>query len=215
MFFGTQEGKPKSNGGVEVSIRTAFLAYKRQFENATTGTHPSPGSGAGGANGGPSEPANTGSVEPEEDVAEDPAEQPVEKRAEKTSREPAEGPQEEPMEEHVKSPGKGKAVGDMKHAHGTHFDGMGSPFGGCGVPPEKAKDDNGKPLPYVALNTNSEFDDGSNCGRWVEITVGENCVGAGNSQWDICKGGSALLSPWLHLRVMKCSVTGSWRPART
>ena len=38
--------------------------------------------------------------------------------------------------------------------YGTFFHGMGSPFGGCGVPPWKAADDNGKPLPFIALNTN-------------------------------------------------------------
>lgn len=74
--------------------------------------------------------------------------------------------------------------------HGTHFDGMGSPFGGCGVPPELAVDDVGTPLPYVALNTNSEFATGANCGRWVEITLKENCEGAGNTAYSICNGGS-------------------------
>lgn len=68
---------------------------------------------------------------------------------------------------------------------------MGTPFGGCGVPPSKAFDDNGKALPFVALNTNSEFDNGANCGRWVEITLEENCVGGGNSAWSTCIGGCA------------------------
>lgn len=81
--------------------------------------------------------------------------------------------------------------------HGTHFAAMGKPYGGCGVPPGKAYDDNGKALPWVALNTNAEFENGVNCGRWLEITLGQNCVGAGNSQWSICNGGSApsSLSP--------------------
>lgn len=82
-------------------------------------------------------------------------------------------------------------MGGTKEGHGTHFTAMGTPFGGCGVPPAKAVDDNGKALPFVALNTNSEFSGGANCGRWVEITVGENCVGGGNDVWSICNGGSA------------------------
>ena len=77
-------------------------------------------------------------------------------------------------------------------AHGTYFHGMGIPIGGCGVPPSLAVDDNGKALPYVALNTNSEFSNGINCGRWVEITVKENCEGSGNAQWSPCNNGSAL-----------------------
>lgn len=80
-------------------------------------------------------------------------------------------------------------------AHGTYFHGMGSPIGGCGVPPQLAVDDAGTPLPYVALNTNSEFSNGVNCGRWVEITVKENCEGAGNTAYSICNGGSALPPP--------------------
>lgn len=35
----------------------------------------------------------------------------------------------------------------------TRFDGPGYPFAACGVPPNYLVDDNGKPLPFVALNT--------------------------------------------------------------
>lgn len=72
---------------------------------------------------------------------------------------------------------------------GTFFHGMGHPFGGCGVPPGKAHDDNGKPLPYIALNTNSHWHNGANCGRWVEITLGQNCEMGGNTQWSVCNNG--------------------------
>ena len=54
--------------------------------------------------------------------------------------------------------------------------------------PSKAFDDNGKALPFVALNTNTEFDNGSNCGRWIEVTLKENCDGGFNSQWEPCVG---------------------------
>jgi hypothetical protein len=53
------------------------------------------------------------------------------------------------------------------------------------------KDSNGKPLPFVALNTMGPFDEGSNCGRWIEIDLGDNCHGAGNAQWSPCTGGGA------------------------
>lgn len=88
--------------------------------------------------------------------------------------------------------GGGKTIGKSKLAHGTFFSGMGTPTGGCGVPPSKAYDDRGTPLPFVALNTNSEFANGNNCGRWIEITLGQNCEGGGNSAWSICNGGRAL-----------------------
>lgn len=88
-----------------------------------------------------------------------------------------------------RSKGSGKTIGVQRKGHGTHFAGMGSPTGGCGVPPGKAFDDNGKALPFVALNFNSEFASGSNCGRWVEIELGANCINAGNSQFSICNGG--------------------------
>lgn len=84
-------------------------------------------------------------------------------------------------------PGPGPYVG-----HGTLFEAMGTPYGGCGVPLSKAVDDNGTALPFVALNTNSMFEKGVECGRWVEITLMENCVDAGNKQWEPCAGGGAL-----------------------
>jgi hypothetical protein len=78
-------------------------------------------------------------------------------------------------------------------AHSTFFDGFGLPYGGCGVPMAKAKDDNGKSLPFIALNQNSIYSNGDNCGRWVEIKLGDNCVGGSNTKTSICVGGSVLL----------------------
>ena len=36
------------------------------------------------------------------------------------------------------------------------------------------------------------YSEGANCGRWVKITLGQNCVGGSNSQRAVCTGGSAL-----------------------
>jgi hypothetical protein len=72
---------------------------------------------------------------------------------------------------------------------------------GCGIPPELLEDSDGFPVPYVALNVQNTgilddalarplkegsdfmgmFNNGINCGRWIEITFMENCVGKGNS----------------------------------
>ena len=76
---------------------------------------------------------------------------------------------------------------------GTFYEAIGLPISACGVPPEKLVDDNGNTLPFVALNTNSMFGSGEHCGRWVKISVGNNCLHGHNSQWSVCEGGSALL----------------------
>ena len=58
------------------------------------------------------------------------------------------------------------------------------------------RDDGGKALPFVALNTNGPFAKGKNCGRWIKINLKENCVGGGNSKFSVCIGnGSARPLP--------------------
>jgi len=92
--------------------------------------------------------------------------------------------------------------------YATHFDGIGSPYGGCGLP-EYALET----LDYVALNVQNtpgdystylprpitdpskvgQWNNGYNCDRWVRVTMGDNCVGASNSGAPgsgFCKGGS-------------------------
>jgi hypothetical protein len=65
----------------------------------------------------------------------------------------------------------------------------GQAVSGCGLPPNLMVDDGGKAIPYVALNVGAEFKGGANCGRWVKITLGENCAGGTNSEWSVCNGG--------------------------
>ena len=76
----------------------------------------------------------------------------------------------------------------------THFDGLGLPVGGCGVPQDKLETQN-----FVALNVQNTpgnysvnflrpisgeqsalvgaFDNGRNCGRWLQVTIGDYCTG--------------------------------------
>jgi hypothetical protein len=82
-------------------------------------------------------------------------------------------------------------AGGYHEGHGTCYEAIGTPISACGIPAEMYIDENGKALPFGALNTNSMFEDGKNCGRWVEVTLGQNCGGSGNSQWAACNGGSA------------------------
>jgi hypothetical protein len=76
----------------------------------------------------------------------------------------------------------------------THFDGLGVPAGGCGIPQDKLETQN-----FVALNVQNTpgnysvnfprpivveqssvvgaFDNGRNCGRWLQVTIGDYCTG--------------------------------------
>jgi hypothetical protein len=98
------------------------------------------------------------------------------------------------------------AFGEPHGAMATHFDGMGTP-GGCGVPPSLVDSQD-----YVALDVEytpypqsyamdprpiatpqilGAFDNGLNCGRWVEVTIGEYCTGSngGADGRDFCTNG--------------------------
>ena len=77
-------------------------------------------------------------------------------------------------------------------AYATHFDGIGAPYGGCGVPENLI----GYPH-YLALNVQNTpndystylkrpisdsskvgpFNNGHNCGRYVRVTLGRYCPG--------------------------------------
>jgi hypothetical protein len=66
---------------------------------------------------------------------------------------------------------------------------VGSPTTACGVLPDKLKDSVNKPLPLVTLNTAGPYSSGKNCGRWIEITIGDNCVSGSNTDSAVCVGG--------------------------
>jgi hypothetical protein len=94
--------------------------------------------------------------------------------------------------------------------NGTWFTALGSPYGGCGVPQEYIDSQN-----FVALNVQNDpgnytltlsrpisttgeyasdiglWNNGLNCGRWVHITMGDNCNGTndGNEYLSFCRGG--------------------------
>jgi len=96
----------------------------------------------------------------------------------------------------------------------THFEALGTPYGGCGVPPELVETDN-----YVALNVYASpgvgtmwtrplkgadtvhmgmFANGTNCGRWLKVTIGEDCIDGTNDGalgQQFCRGANAK---WLN-----------------
>ena len=75
----------------------------------------------------------------------------------------------------------------------TYFDGLGEPFGGCGMPQSELEtqdfvalnvydtpgDYNFYPRPLAGADVDKigQWNNGLNCGRWVRVTVGDFCTG--------------------------------------
>lgn len=88
----------------------------------------------------------------------------------------------------------------------TWFDGLGQPYGGCGLP--QANLDSQDFVALNVFNTPNDYaystrpvpdaakigmwDNGRNCGRWVEVTMGDNCTGIndGAPNQPFCRNGS-------------------------
>lgn len=99
-------------------------------------------------------------------------------------------------------------IGEGDTGNATHFSGLGSPYGGCGLPQSELETQD-----YVALNVydtpgDYEFyprpippdladkiglwDNGRNCGRWVSVSIGDYCTGTndGAQNQPFCRNGS-------------------------
>lgn len=90
----------------------------------------------------------------------------------------------------------------------TWFTGLGSPYGGCGLPQADLDSqdfvalnvfdtpgDYGafpRPVPPSMANILGMFDNGLNCGRYVQVTIGDNCTGIndGAQNEPFCRNGS-------------------------
>jgi hypothetical protein len=90
----------------------------------------------------------------------------------------------------------------------TWFTGLGSPYGGCGLPQSALDSQNflalnvqnspgnytNLPRPISAANASEigMFDNGLNCGRWVQVTIGNYCTGVndGAPNEPFCRNGS-------------------------
>ncbi|MEU8470537.1 hypothetical protein AB0F30_21955 [Streptomyces sp. NPDC029006] len=81
--------------------------------------------------------------------------------------------------------------------YATHFDGLGKPFGACGIPQSALRTND-----FAALNTangygsrarTGQYDRGHNCGRWVRVQLGQFCSGGTNDgapHKPFCRGGT-------------------------
>jgi hypothetical protein len=90
----------------------------------------------------------------------------------------------------------------------THFDGLGQPYGGCGLPQPALESQNfvalnvydtpgdyafyPRPLPPSLADKIGLWDNGRNCGRWVRVTIGDLCTGTndGAPNQPFCRNGS-------------------------
>ncbi len=90
------------------------------------------------------------------------------------------------------------ASAQVYDGHATHFEKLGEPYGGCGVPtefvdsdafvalnvfnkPNTGPSDFERPIKPADMALMGEFKNGKNCGRWVKVTILEDCVGGPNS----------------------------------
>jgi hypothetical protein len=90
----------------------------------------------------------------------------------------------------------------------TWFSGLGGPYGGCGLPQANVDSQNflalnvqnspgvysdlPRPIPAADASEIGMFDNGLNCGRWVQVTIGNNCTGVndGAQNQPFCRNGS-------------------------
>jgi hypothetical protein len=85
----------------------------------------------------------------------------------------------------------------QRAGYATHFDGLGTPYGGCGVPdqyvgsedyvalnvfnaPNTGSSDFTRPLTGADVAYMGEFQNGLNCGRWVKVTISADCLNGQN-----------------------------------
>jgi hypothetical protein len=90
----------------------------------------------------------------------------------------------------------------------THFDALGAPYGGCGLPQNVLDSQDfvalnvyntpgdysfyPRPLPPSQANKIGLWDNGRNCGRFVQVTIGDYCTGTndGAPGQAFCRNGS-------------------------
>jgi len=90
----------------------------------------------------------------------------------------------------------------------TYFSGLGAPYGGCGLPQADLDSQNflalnvfntpgqygtePRPIPAADASIMGMFDNGLNCGRFVQVTIGDYCTGTndGAQNQPFCRNGS-------------------------
>ncbi|MFL6140313.1 MAG: hypothetical protein ACJ72N_00395 [Labedaea sp.] len=105
-------------------------------------------------------------------------------------------------------PATGAPAAEAVTGNATHFDGLGQPYGGCGLP-QPALDSQDfvalnvfntprdynfypRPIPPAQAGKIGLWDNGRNCGRYVQVTIGDRCTGTndGAPNQPFCRNGS-------------------------
>ena len=115
----------------------------------------------------------------------------------------------------------------------THFDGLGAPYGGCGMPQANLDSQDfialnvfntpgdynqyQRPVPPSQAGILGMFDNGLNCGRWVKVTIGDFCTGVndGAQNQPFCRNGSWVADKYdgatLNMLVAdSCADSNAW-----
>ena len=115
----------------------------------------------------------------------------------------------------------------------THFDGLGAPYGGCGMPQANLDSQDfialnvfntpgnysqfPRPVPPAQAGILGMFDNGLNCGRWVKVSIGDFCTGTndGAQNEPFCRNGSWIADKYngatLNMLVAdSCGDSNAW-----
>jgi hypothetical protein len=108
----------------------------------------------------------------------------------------------------ARSGAHGPAVQADVTGNATWFDGLGSPYGGCGMPQAQLETQdfvalnvfntpgdasyNTRPVPPQDAAKMGAWQNGLNCGRWVRVKIGDFCTGVNDGQLGqaFCRGGT-------------------------
>ena len=110
----------------------------------------------------------------------------------------------------ISMPASALVVGDTPSpvtGTSTHFDGLGSPYGGCGMPQSQLEtqdfialnvyntpnDYTFYPRPVTDTSKIGMWNNGLNCGRWVKVTISDYCNGLndGAAGQPFCRNGGS------------------------
>ncbi|WP_194896779.1 cellulose binding domain-containing protein [Catenulispora pinisilvae] len=134
------------------------------------------------------------------------------------------------------SPAQALGVGGTSSpvtGNATHFDGLGAPYGGCGMPQANLDSQDfialnvfntpgnygpfPRPVPPAQAGILGMFDNGLNCGRWVKVTIGDFCTGTndGAQNEPFCRNGSWIADKYngatLNMLVAdSCADSNAW-----
>jgi hypothetical protein len=115
----------------------------------------------------------------------------------------------------------------------TYFSGLGAPYGGCGLPQADLDSQNflalnvyntpgyygtePRPIPASDASIMGMFDNGLNCGRYVQVTVGDYCTGTndGAQNEPFCRDGSWVADQYSGAKLTfvvadSCADSNAW-----